>query len=133
MTFGLIVKALLVWVGILVLAVVNGAIREAVIIPAIGTTNAFILSGVLLIFLIVVITYLALPWMEARKILHLIVIGLGWLCLTLAFEFSFGLLQGKSIHELLIAYTFKGGNIWPLVLLTTASAPYITAKLRGWV
>ena len=133
MTFGLIVKALLVWVGILVLAVVNGAIREAVIIPAIGTTNAFILSGVLLIFLIVVITYLALPWMEARKILHLIVIGLGWLCLTLAFEFSFGLLQGKSIPELLIAYTFKGGNIWPLVLLTTASAPYITAKLRGWV
>ena len=133
MTFGLFGKALLVWVVILVLAVVNGIIRETIIIPALGPTYALILSGVLLIFLIVVATYLALPWIQARKKTHLILIGLSWLCLTLVFEFSFGLLQGKSIAELLDAYTFKGGNIWPLVLLVTASAPYLTAKFRGWV
>jgi hypothetical protein len=117
MTLGLFGKALIVWVGILVLAVVNGdgAIREAVIIPAIGLKYTLILSGVLLMLLIIGVTYLALPWMEARKITQLILIGLGWLCLTLTFEFSFGLLQGKSLPELLSAYTFKGGNIWPLV------------------
>lgn len=133
MTLGLIVKALLAWVGILVLALLNGAIREAVIIPAIGSTNALFFSGVLLILIIVGVTYLVLPWMEARKKSHLILIGFVWLCLTLVFEFTFGLLQGKSIAELLIAYTFKGGNIWSLVLLTTASAPYMAAKLRGWI
>jgi hypothetical protein len=133
MTLGLFGKALLVWVGILVLAVANGAIREAVIIPALGLKYALILSGVLLMLLIVGVTYLVLPWMAARKITQLILIGLGWLCLTLTFEFSFGLLQGKSLPELLSAYTFKGGNTLPLVLLVTASAPYLTAKLRGWL
>jgi len=133
MTLGLLGKALLVWVGILALAVINGAIREAVIIPVLGLTHAFILSGVLLMSFIVGVTYLVLPWMGVRKTTQLIVIGFGWLCLTLAFEFSFGLLQGKSLPELLNAYTFNGGNIWPLVLLVTASAPYLSAKFRGWV
>lgn len=133
MTLGLFGKALLVWMGILALAVINGTIRETVIIPALGLTYALILSGVLLILFIVGVTYLALPWMQARNTTHLILIGLGWFCLTLVFEFSFGLLQGKSIPELLNAYTFKEGNIWPLVLLVTASAPYLTAKFRGWV
>lgn len=133
MILGLFGKALLVWVGILVLAVVNGAIRETVINPALGPTYALILSGVLLMLLIVGVTYLALPWMQARKTTHLILIGLSWFCLTLLFEFSFGLLLGKSIPELLNAYSFKGGNIWPLVLLVTASAPYLTSKFRGWV
>jgi len=133
MTLVLVGKAVLVWVGILVLAVVNGAVREAVIIPVLGLTYALIVSGVLLMSLIFGVTYVALPWMEAHKTTHLIVIGLGWFCLTVVFEFSFGLLQGKSIPELLNAYTFKGGNIWPFVLFVTASAPYLAAKLRGWL
>ena len=133
MTLSLIGKAVLVWAGILVLAVINGAVREAVLIPALGHTYALILSGVLLMSLIFVITYLSLPWLDTRKTTQLIVIGFGWLFLTLAFEFSFGLLQGKSISELLDAYTFNDGNIWPLVLLATASAPYLAAKFRGWV
>ncbi|GAB2592166.1 hypothetical protein GCM10026986_20260 [Nitrincola alkalisediminis] len=47
-----------------------------------------------------------------------------------AFELSFGLWQGKSWSVLLEAYTFKGGNIWPIVLAATLFAPYIGAKLR---
>ena len=133
MTLGLLGKAMLVWVVILVLAVINGAIREAIFISALGLPHAFILSGVLLMSLIVGVTYLTLPWLEVRKKTQLIVIGLGWLCLTLAFEFSFGHLQGKPLSELLNSYKFKGGNIWPLVLLVTASAPYLSAKFRGWV
>ena len=60
-------------------------------------------------------------------------VGVGWLVLTVAFEFSFGLWQGKSWPVLLEAYTFRGGNIWPVVLAVTVLAPYIAAKLKGWV
>jgi hypothetical protein len=51
--------------------------------------------------------------------------------LTLAFELSFGLFQGKSWPVLLEAYTFKDGNVWPIVLLITAVAPCIVGRLRG--
>jgi hypothetical protein len=73
-----------------------------------------------------------LPWLGARRPVELVGIGLGWLALTLVFEFSFGLWQGKSWPVMFEAYTFKGGNIWPLVLVVTALAPYLAAKLRGW-
>jgi hypothetical protein len=71
-----------------------------------------------------------LPWLHARGS-QLILIGLGWLVATLIFEFSFGLLSGKTLGEILAAYTFKGGNVWPLVLLVVALAPWIAGKLRG--
>lgn len=58
--------------------------------------------------------------------------GLGGLALTLVFEFSFGLWQGESWPVLLEAYSFKDGNIWPVVLAVTALAPYIATRLRGW-
>lgn len=111
----------------------NGATREAILIPKLGLAAGLVLSGVLLSALIIVVAYLSLPWLGARRPAELVGIGLGWLALTLVFEFSFGLWQGKSWQVMLEAYTFKGGNIWPAVLVATTLAPYLAAKLRGWV
>jgi len=126
-------KALAVWLVILVLAVVNGTFREAVLIPKLGTTSGLILSGVLLCILILAVTYLLLPWLGTRRSGQLFLIGFSWLALTLVFEFSFGLLRGKALPEILGAYNFKGGNLWPAVLLVTAAAPWLAAKVRGWL
>ncbi|KFZ30406.1 hypothetical protein IDSA_10085 [Pseudidiomarina salinarum] len=120
-------KALVIWAGILLLAIINGVLRESVLMPALGTPAALILSGLLLCALIIGVAYFSLPWLQIQR-----PVELGWLALTLAFEFSFGLWQGKSWPELLEAYTFTGGNIWLIVLAVTALAPYIAAKLRGW-
>lgn len=50
--------------------------------------------------------------------------GAFWLALTVVFEFGFGLLvQGKPLQDLLVAYTFHDGNIWPVILLVTLMAP----------
>jgi hypothetical protein len=58
--------------------------------------------------------------------------GLIWLCLTLSFEFGFGLfVQERSWAEMLEAYTFKDGNIWPLVLVVTFLAPLLAARIRS--
>ena len=125
-------KALAIWVGILMFAVLNGVLRETILIPQLGTATSLTLSGVLLSVIILVIAYFSLPWLGARRLAELAVIGLGWLALTIVFEFSFGLLQGKSWQVLLEAYMFKGGNIWPAVLVVLALAPWLAAKFRGW-
>lgn len=125
-------KALVIWASILVLAVANGALRESVLISGVGTPAALVLSGLLLSTLIIGVAYFSLPWLQISRPVQLWTVGLVWLALTLVFEFSFGLWQGKSWPELLEAYTFKDGNIWPIVLATTALAPHIAARLRGW-
>ncbi|MCT0245613.1 MULTISPECIES: hypothetical protein [unclassified Synechococcus] len=133
MALAITFKAFAVWLGILVLAIANGALREAVIIPAIGKSSGLIISGILLSGLLLTVTYYAMSWLGRAPAVSYAVIGFGWLCLTLLFEFIFGsIFQGKSWPELLEAYTFKGGNIWPIVLLVTALAPYVAARIRGW-
>ncbi|MBK6614164.1 hypothetical protein [Ottowia sp.] len=126
-----IAKALAIWLVILICAVANGALREGLLILQLGKSPGLILSGVLLSALILVITFLALPWLGARRQAQLIGIGAFWLALTLVFELSFGRFQGKSWATILEAYTFKDGNIWPVVLLVTAVAPYVAARLRS--
>lgn len=134
MTAGTIGKAWAVWLGILVLAVANGMLREAVLIPVLGKPPGFIVSGVVLSVLIVAVAYYALPWFGRLSAARYAGIGLVWLCLTLAFEFTFGrLVQGKPWPELFQAYTFRDGNIWPVVLLVTMIAPCVAARVRHWV
>ena len=125
-------KALAIWLAILCAAIANGAFREVVLIPHLGRTSGLQLSGGLLAALVLAITYLSLPWLGVRRIGPLLGVGRGWLVLTLVFEFAFGRLQGKSWSALLEAYTFKDGNLWPLVLLVVAAAPWLAARWRGW-
>jgi hypothetical protein len=134
MDTGIVLRALGVWSAILVLAVLNGALREKFLLPVLGSELGFSLSGVVLAAVILLLTYLFLPWIRVTHGAGLLYLGIFWVILTLAFEFSFGmLLQGKSWHELLQAYTLSNGNIWPLVLFITGAAPCLAAKLRGWV
>ena len=131
MTISLALKAMVIWVVILMLAMANGFLREFVLMPRLGTAASLVLSGLLLSALILGTAYLSLPWLKPGSLIQYWLVGFGWLALTLVFEFSFGLLQGKSWPVMLAAYTFKGGNIWPLVLAVTALAPYLAARLRG--
>ena len=127
-------KALLVWIAILFLAIANGWLRERLLIPRLGAPGALVLSGALLSLLILMTAYAVLPWLGPLTSTQYSYVGLIWLALTLAFEFGFGRsVQHKSWPELLNAYTFKGGNIWPVVLIIIVLAPLLAAKLRGIV
>lgn len=123
-------KSLAVWVGILALAMLNGALREFVLIPLLGRTAGLVVSGVLLGAMILATASLAVPWFGRHSASTFIAIGIGWLALTLVFEFSFGLARGKPLAEILAAYTFQDGNLWSLVLLVTAMSPWLAAVLR---
>lgn len=126
----LVGKSVVIWLGILVLAIANGLFREAILVPELGKVPGFLASGVLLSALILFVSWLTLPWFGHPGARQCLAIGAGWLLLTLAFEFSFGLARGLSWSRLLEAYTFRDGNIWPLVLLVTAMAPTISCRIR---
>jgi len=133
MHIGIVIRALAIWSVILALAVLNGALREFILLPMLGIPVGLVLSGIILSALILAIVYLSSLWIGARRPAGLLGIGLGWVTLALIFEFSFGLWQGKTWSVMLEAYLFKGGNIWPIVLLVMALAPYLAARFRGRV
>jgi hypothetical protein len=125
-------KALLLWFGILVLAFANGTLRAQVLIPAFGSTAGLISSGLVLCACIFGVALVAAHWYGQLTSNQWLLIGAFWLVLTLLFEFSVGrFIEHKSWSELLEAYTFKGGNIWPLVLVAAFIAPWCAAKVRG--
>jgi len=126
-----ILKALVIWIIILVLAIINGGFRESVLIPKLGKRSGLLISGLMLSVFIIAVTYLLLPWLDIFQIRGLMMIGGGWLILTLVFEFSFGLIRGIPLDKILEAYNFKDGNMWPLVLLVTALAPLMAGWMRG--
>jgi len=124
-------KASLIWLVMLIFAVLNGALREAVLLPHLGKPVSFVISGALLSACIVVVALMLMPRvgpMESRDALY---IGLFWVLLTLAFEFTFGrLVQHREWAELLDAYRFRDGNIWPVVLAVMLFAPLMAVRLR---
>ena len=124
-------RAISWWTAILVLAIVNGALREEFLIPLLGVFTAQIVSGLILSALIQLVALIAMPGFGPVSAKGYWLIGLAWLVMTLIFEFSFGLfVQHKDMAELLQAYTFTKGNIWPLVLASTLVSARVAAYLR---
>ena len=125
-------KALALWLAILALAIANGLLREKILIPSLGSTTGLVSSGILLSAGILLVAWAGAPWYGSLTSWQWMLVGAFWLGLTLMFEFGFGrLVQHKTWGEMLEAYTFKDGNIWPLVLLVTLVAPWLVAKIKG--
>jgi hypothetical protein len=125
-------KAGALWFAVLILAMLNGALREKALVPAMGPFGAYVASGIILSACIFAVAFVAAPWYGPLRSAYWRLVGLYWLLLTLLFEFGFGrFVQHKPWAELLQAYTFKGGNLWPLVLAATLAAPWLAARWRG--
>lgn len=122
------------WSAILLLAILNGILREKALIPAFGSFAGLIASGVILSLCIFLVAFAAVPWYGPLAFSHWLMVGLFWLLLTLVFEFSFGrFVQYKTWAEIFNAYTFRGGNIWPIVLVATFVSPWLAARVRGFI
>jgi hypothetical protein len=130
----MLLRALVAWLGILVLASLNGALRDLVMTPRLGDTLARAISTVLLCGLVLLVTWLTLGWIGPRSRRDTIVIGAVWVACTLAFEFLAGhYLFRKPWVELLADYDLRRGRIWIAVLVVTFFAPGWIARLRGLV
>jgi hypothetical protein len=125
-------RAVVVWCGLLLLAILNGGLRDIVLSPRLGDVGGRALSTLLLSGLILLITWLTIRWMRPEAFGEALGIGILWLALTLSFEFLVGHYGfGKSWSDLLADYDLRRGRIWVLVLVVTLVAPLWSAHARG--
>ncbi len=126
----MIKKSFLIWLAIIPLAILNGGLREKVIVPLIGEKYGLPLSGILLCLLIFILCLIFIPRIGKIPVKNYWLIGLLWLLLSIAFETVFGLLSGNTLSELMEAYNITTGNLWSAVVLFTGIAPWLMAKTR---
>jgi hypothetical protein len=130
--FVLALRAVCLWCVIVVAAIANGLFREGVLSPLLGPGLALPLSGLLLSMLILLVSFATVTFLKTRKAVALLRVGLLWVALTLAFEFTFGhFVAGKSLPELLQVFDPSSGDLFLVALCVTAIAPLAAAKARG--
>ena len=119
------------WLGMVIIAIINGVIRDALYgkhfseltAHQISTFTLIVLSGLYL-------WLLGFTW-KIPSSTQAITIGLIWLALTVAFEFSFGhYVMKHPWTRLLQDYNILKGRIWILVLIWITIAPYVFYRLK---
>ena len=115
-------------------AVLNGVSRDKLLTPWLGTRQALTLSGLSLSTLIVVVTYLTLPWLGHLPEELYLLIGCFWVALTMAFEYLLGrIVLQQSWQTINERFNLSEGNLMILVLLVTAASPWCAARLLGMI
>ena len=123
-------KHLIAWLGLMVLAILNGLAREAWITPRFELATAHQISTITLLALFAgYFLLLAKCWPLANAKQAWMVGGI-WCALTLVFEFGFGYAAGKSTTELLSRYAFWTGDMWGLIPLAVLVGPYLAWRSR---
>lgn len=127
----MLLRAILFWIPMVFIAILNGIIRNSVYQKYTGELSAHQISTFTIIILIGVYTWFIIPFLKLQFARQAIAVGLIWLILTIAFEFIFGhFVVGHSWSKLLADYNIWDGRLWILVLIWTTIAPFVIFKLR---
>ena len=120
----MLVRAGAVWFAIMVIAILNGAVRDILLVPRLGDPVARAVSCVTLAALIVLVTWVSLRWIRPPSLGDASTIGVMWLAMTLTFEFVAGhYLFHTEWATLLADYNLLAGRLWIIVLVATTVAP----------
>ncbi|MFB6075254.1 MAG: hypothetical protein ABEJ89_09595 [Haloarculaceae archaeon] len=119
-----VLAPLAVWLVMAVLAVLNGAFRETVLVARLGERRAHLLSTALLVVAILAVSAAYFGVVSvAYAPLELLAIGVVWTALTVGFEFLVGRLEGTPVEATLAQYDVRAGRVWIAVPLTLLFAP----------
>lgn len=115
------------WVVFVILAIINGTIRNSVYTPKLGEHKGHVISSVVAVCYILVVNYFFVDSLKVSVTLtDLLLVGIFWVTLTVLFEFGFGhYVVGHSWVHLLSEYNLIKGRLWSLVLLSTFGAPVL--------
>jgi hypothetical protein len=128
----MVMRAVLIWGALLVIASINGIAREAVLIPRVGEVAGRALSTLTLSAFIVILTWISIDWIAPLSSREAWAVGVIWVVLTLAFEFLAGhYVFHNAWSRLLEDYHVIRGRIWILVLIITLMSPRVCAGLRN--
>lgn len=127
----MILRYTFAWLILMVAAIINGALREAVYKNSLGDLRAHQLStltGIILLGMVIWALSRIWPLASAQQAWA---VGFIWLAMTIAFEFLFGhFVAGHPWSKLLHDYNVFAGRVWLLVLIWTTIAPYLFYRLQ---
>lgn len=120
------------WFAMLLVAMANGLVRDltygrhmdALLAHQLSTLSGCVLLGG-------VIRYFVRRWPPAGSY-QALAVGLGWMLVTIAFEFVFfHFVGGHSWEALLANYNLFAGRVWVVLLLWIAIAPAVFFRLQA--
>lgn len=117
---------LLAWLGMVVIAIINGAIRDKVYGPSMSELRAHQLSTLIGTSLFGFYIYAVTVFSPLASSSEALLIGGIWLLMTISFEFIFGhYVAGHSWKRLFDDYNIFEGRVWIVVLIWVFIAPYV--------
>ncbi len=122
--------SVIAWVPMVLIAILNGILREYWFAKNLNELQAHQLSTVTaLVLLGIYIGTLMLLW-KIDSSQQAIAVGLIWICLTIGFEFLFGhYVMRHPWNRLWSDYNIFAGRIWIAVLLWIGGAPFLFYRL----
>ena len=125
-------RALLVWLVVIVAESVHGTLRTLYLAPAIGDFPARRVGVFIGSALIFVIALAFIRWIGAQSRRQLLGIGALWVALTIAFEVGLG---RAVLHldwaRILADYDLSRGGLMGFGLLAMFFIPLLAARIRG--
>jgi len=125
-------RALAAWLLIVVAESIHGILRQLLISPVLGDLPARqtgVLIGSAIIF---AIAWICVRWIGAKSFGEQCKVGLVWLALIVAFEFSLGKALGYTRERMLSDYNIAEGGLMGVGLVFMLFAPALAAKARGF-
>ena len=119
------------WIGLVILAILNAAVRQKGYGKYITELSAHQVSTFIFVILIGVYTYLITGVFALQSSRQALIVGGIWLIMTITFEFIFGhYIMGHSWSKLFHDYNLIQGRVWVFVLIWTFLAPYTIYRIR---
>jgi hypothetical protein len=116
-------RALAVWLLIMVAETLHGIVRQFYVAPLIGdlpARQAAVITGSLIVF---AIAWLCIRWIGARTFGDQLKVGAAWVALIVAFDLALGTWLGFSMQRLLQDFNPAAGGFLGFGLLFTLFAP----------
>lgn len=124
-------KHFVLWLPMIIIAFANATLREIVFVKYFSEFRAHQLSTLTLIILCSVYIWFVFPVLNIHNSKLAFAIGIVWVLLTVAFEFSLGRLTNKSWEYLFSDYNIFAGRLWLLFLFCLFVLPYIYYIIRN--
>jgi hypothetical protein len=126
-----LLRGLAVWILIALAETVHGTMRTIFLEPRVGdlaSRQIGVLTGSLMILLI---AYITIDWIGARKATALVAVGTLWLVLMLTFEVTLGRALGLSWERIMSDYVPSQGGLMIVGMAFLALSPSIAFRLRS--
>ena len=123
------IMAILIWIIMIPIAILNGGLREYVLVK-LGVL-ARPLSGIILSICIFMVAYFLVPRIKNCTKKDYMIFGVIWFVLTNLFDLVAYIKDGGGFVDLLQSYNILTGNTWLLVVLTALFAPMTVMRIRN--